>query len=90
MDFDSNIRFTQRPVQGYQELPPRIQDYYQELQEWSSIDDETQERLVNNQDRRFLPRFDDRRELAEYKMKIDLPSYDGKRYRNFFRLAQEY
>ncbi|KAA0038480.1 reverse transcriptase [Cucumis melo var. makuwa] len=33
-----------------------------------------------HQERRFRPHYDERRrEPAEYKMKIDLPSYDGKR-----------
>ncbi|KAA0066332.1 uncharacterized protein E5676_scaffold602G001230 [Cucumis melo var. makuwa] len=52
----------------------------EEPQERSSTDDEPQERLVNYLDRRFWPRFDDRRrEPTEYRMKIDLPIYDGAR-----------
>ena len=42
-----------RPVQDYQEPLPRNQDYNQELQDWSSIDDEWQERTLNDHNRRF-------------------------------------
>ena len=69
-----------RPNQDYQELPPRFQDCFQNPQDLSSTEDEHQERLMDDQERRFQPHYDDkRREPAEYKMKIDLPSYDGKR-----------
>jgi len=52
---------------------------YQEPQDWSSSDDELQNEPSFNQNRRFRPQLDERRrEPVEYKMKIDLPSYDGK------------
>ena len=47
---------------------------YQEPQDWSSFDDELQERPFFNLNRRFRPQFDERRrEPTEYKMKVDLP-----------------
>ena len=42
-----------RPAQDYQEPLPRNQDYYQELQDRSSNDDEWQESTVNDHKRRF-------------------------------------
>ncbi|KAA0047078.1 reverse transcriptase [Cucumis melo var. makuwa] len=74
-----DVQERRRPFQDYQNPFPRNQEMYQEPQDWSSSDDELQERPIFNQNRGFRPQFDERRrELAESKMKIDLPSYDGK------------
>ncbi|KAA0040022.1 reverse transcriptase [Cucumis melo var. makuwa] len=71
--------------QEHQEPLLRFQDRNQEFQDWSSSNDEEQDRENDGYRRRFQAHYGERRgEPTDYKMKIDLPNYESKRNLEIF------
>ncbi|TYK24479.1 reverse transcriptase [Cucumis melo var. makuwa] len=75
----------ERIERALNEVLQRFQDRNQEFQDWSSSNDEEQDRENDGYRRRFQAHYGERRgEPTDYKMKIDLPNYESKRNLEIF------